>query len=202
MIQQRDTSLPTSLINSLLFETIKIEDGQIENIEWHNRRCNRSRAKLFNATKALELGKVINPPQKGLYRCRITYQKDINSIEYIPYTPKIFNRFTIVKSQIEYSYKYNNREELNKLKNGYDEIIIEKDGLLTDTSIANIAFYNGKEWVTPQIPLLEGTVRARLLDNNFLIPKNIRKDELQKFSHFALMNAMIGFQIQKKFNIN
>lgn len=202
MIQQSDTSLPTSLINRLLFETIKIEDGQINNINWHNRRCNRSRAKLFNATTPLELENFINPPQKGLYRCRIIYGEEIDSIEYIPYTPKSFYQFNIIESQIEYSYKYSNREELKQLKNGYDEIIIEKDGLLTDTSIANIAFYDGKEWVTPKTPLLKGTTRERLLNSNFLREIYIKADELQKFSHFALMNAMIGFQIQKNFNIN
>jgi len=190
-------------MTKLLFETIKIENGQIENIEWHNRRCNRSRAELFNAKARLNLETFITPPPTGLYRCRVTYKEDIQSIEYIPYTPKIFHKFTIVKSQIEYAYKYDNREELNNLQKLYkDEIIIEKDGFLTDTSIANIAFYNGQEWVTPKTPLLKGTMRAKLLHNKLLVPKNIKKEELQNFSHFALMNAMIGFQIQKNININ
>jgi len=190
-------------MSSLLFETIKIENGQIENIEWHNRRCNRSRAELFNAKAQLNLETFITPPPTGLYRCRVTYKEDIQSIEYIPYTPKTFHKFTIVKSQIEYAYKYDNREELNNLQNLHqNEIIIEKDGFLTDTSIANIAFYNGQEWLTPKTPLLKGTMREKLLHNQLLIPKNIRKEELQNFSHFALMNAMIGFQIQKNINID
>jgi len=190
-------------MNSLLFETIKIENGKIENIEWHNQRCNKSRAELFNTKSLLNLEAFITAPPTGLYRCRLTYKRDIHSIEYIPYTPKIFNEFTIIKSQIDYAYKYNNREELNNLTKLYnDEIIIEKDGLLTDTSIANIAFYNGQEWLTPKTPLLKGTMRAKLLHNRLLTPKNIRKEELQNFSHFALMNAMIGFQIQKNVNIH
>ena len=189
--------------NSLLFETIKIENGQIENIEWHNQRCNRSRAELFNAKALLNLETFITPPLRGLYRCRICYKEDIHSIEYIPYTPRVFNKFTIVKSQIDYAYKYNDRKELESLqKLSKDEIIIEKDGLLTDTSIANIAFYNGKEWLTPNKPLLKGTMRAKLLYNNLLIEKDIRKEELENFSHFALMNAMIGFQLQKNFTID
>ena len=190
-------------MNSLLFETIKIENGQIENIEWHNQRCNKSRAELFNAKAPLNLETFITPPTRGLYRCRLTYKHDIHSIDYIPYTPKVFNKFTIVKSQIDYAYKYDNREALNNLQKLYkNEIIIEKDGFLTDTSIANIAFYNGQEWLTPKIPLLKGTMRAKLLYNHRLTPKNIRKEELQNFSHFALMNAMIGFQIQKNVNIH
>jgi len=190
-------------MNNLLFETIKIENGQIENIEWHNQRCNKSRAELFNAKALLNLETFITPPLTGLYRCRITYKHNIHSVEYIPYTPKIFNEFTIVKSQIDYTYKYDDREELNNLQKLYkDEIIIEKDGFLTDTSIANIAFYNGQEWLTPKTPLLAGTMRAKLLHNRLLISKDIKKEELQNFSHFALMNAMIGFQIQKNVNIH
>ncbi len=190
-------------MNSLLFETIKIENGKIENIKWHNQRCNRSRAELFNAKALLNLETFITPPPTGLYRCRLTYKDDVHSVEYFPYIPKAFHRFTIVKSQIDYAYKYNNREELNHLQKLYNnEIIIEKDGFLTDTSIANIAFYNGQEWLTPKIPLLKGTMRAKLLHNNYLTKKNIQKEELQNFSHFALMNAMIGFQIQKNVNIH
>ena len=185
-----------------LLETIKIEDGQIMNIEWHNRRFNKSRLELFNEKKVLNLEEFIEAPKEGLYRCRILYNKEIKSIEYIPYVPKIINSFKIVKSNIDYSYKYSDRIELNKLLlNSYDDIIIEKNGFLTDTTIANIAFYNGKQWITPKKPLLAGTMREKLLSKEFLIVKNIQKKDIQSYSHFALMNAMIGFQIQKNINI-
>jgi len=185
-----------------LLETIKIEDGQVMNIEWHNRRCNKSRLELFKEKKLLNLEEFIEAPKEGLYRCRILYDRKVNSVEYIPYTPKEINSFKIVKSDIDYSYKYSDREELNALIDpNYDEIIIEKNGLLTDTSIANIAFYDGEVWVTPTKPLLEGTMRAKLLLENFLIKKNIKSEDIQSYSHFALMNAMIGFQIQKSIQI-
>ena len=105
-------------------------------------------------------------------------------------------------STLDYRYKFNDRSKLTLLLDkNYDEIIIEKDGLLTDTSIANIAFYNGKEWLTPKTPLLEGTTRERLLKEKFLKLENIKKENIKNYSHFALMNAMIGFQIQKSINI-
>ena len=186
----------------LLFETIKIENGQIENIQWHNQRYNRSCFELFQEKKEGDLATFITAPKRGLYRCRILYNEEIKSVEYIPYTPKKILHLKIVKSQIDYSYKYNNRDAFEELKQrGYEEIIIEKNGLITDTTIANIAFYNGTEWITPKTPLLEGTLRARLLNENFLKLKDIKKDEITNFSHFALMNAMIGFQIQKSVSI-
>jgi 4-amino-4-deoxychorismate lyase len=85
--------------------------------------------------------------------------------------------------------------------NSYDDIIIERGGLLTDTTIANIAFFDGKEWITPKKPLLEGSLRAKLLDNKILVKKDIKIDSLKHFSHYALMNAMIGFRIQKDVTI-
>jgi len=186
-----------------LLETIKIEDGHVFNIEWHNRRLNKSRLELFGEKKKLYIQEFLkNIPQQGLLRSRLIYTQTISSIEYIPYQEKQFSTFKVVPSQIEYAYKYNNRKALNLLaEKGYDEIIIEKNGLLTDTSIANIAFFNGISWCTPKSPLLEGTTRERLLNEGFLELKDIKKEDIKKYSHFALMNAMIGFQIQKSINI-
>ena len=181
-----------------LFETIKIEDGRVFNIKWHNQRLNRSRLELFGLNKPLNLADYITPPSQGLYRCRVLYDTEIKSVEYLPYTPKTFKSFKIVQSNLEYNYKFSDRSQINRLiQKEYDEIIIEKDGLLTDTSIANIAFYDGKDWITPKIPLLQGTTRERLLEEGFLKLKDIKKDDIQNYLHFALMNAMIGFQIQK-----
>jgi len=184
----------------MFIETIKISDGKVYNIEWHNRRFNQTRLDIFGLDKSINLIEYINPPPSGLFRCRIVYDIDIISIEYIPYSPKISKLFKVVQSNIDYKYKYSNRDELNNLKdsaNGYDDIIIEKNGLLTDTTIANIAFFDGSEWITPKTPLLRGTIRAKLLNRGFLIQKDINSDDLKHFSNFALMNAMIGFQIQK-----
>lgn len=182
-----------------LFETIKVEDGQLLNIEWHNRRFNKSRLELFNIEEEIDLKEYItNIPQNGLYRCRVLYSQEIESILFFTYTPKKFTSFKIIKSSLSYNYKFDDRSEINTLKDdSFDEIIIEKEGLLTDTSIANIAFFDGKRWITPKKPLLEGTTRARLLHKGFLTLKNIKKEHIKNYSHFALMNAMIGFQIQK-----
>ena len=196
--------LSSLMYKKTCFETIKIKDGLIYNIKWHNQRCNKTRLELYGKLKPLELQHYISPPKQGLYRCRITYQKNIINVEYIPYKHKTIETFKIVKSDINYCYKYSDRTQLNQLKKQYhqfDEIIIEKNGQITDTSIANIAFYNGKQWLTPYSPLLQGTIRAKLLSEQFLMPKVIKSDELKHFSHVALMNAMIGFQVQRNSTI-
>ncbi len=189
---------------SLLLETIKIEDGHIENLFYHQIRFDKSRRELFNITDKTDLSSLIKAPKKGLYRCRIIYDKEIHTVEYIPYIPKEIKTLKIITSNIDYNYKYADREELNSLLEKayeYDEIIIEKDGYLTDTTISNIAFYNEDKWFTPAQTILDGTMRAKLLDEKFLHPKDIKKEDLKNYSQIALMNSMIGFKILNDFTI-
>jgi len=188
----------------LLLETIKIEDGNIHNLDYHQKRCTKSRQILFNSKEELLLDTYITPPSIGLYRCRVLYHTHIQSIEYIPYKAKDFSSLQVISSSIEYSFKYANRDALNSLLSLHDtvdEIIIEKEGYLTDTSISNIAFYDGNRWITPAKPLLEGTLRAKLIDEGFLHTKNIEASNLKDYTQVALMNAMIGFKILKNLQI-
>jgi len=189
---------------ALLMETIKIEEGKVANLPYHQVRCDRSRRALFASKERLELSSFIQAPPRGLYRCRILYDQEIQSVEYIPYVPKEIYTLKIISSTIEYVYKYANRDKKNSLlqeQPDADEIIIEKEGYLTDTTISNIAFYDGKRWFTPEVPLLQGTMRAKLIDEGFLHTKKIKKEELDNYTHVALINAMIGFKILNNIKI-
>ena len=188
----------------LLIETIKIENGKLANLSYHQARFDKSRKDLFAVTKRIDLSTVINAPKSGLYRCRILYNEDIRSIKYIPYKEKDITKLKVVPSDIDYAYKYADREIFTKLLqeySAYDEIIIEKEDYVTDTTISNIAFYDGEKWLTPGHPLLPGTMRAKLLDEGFLHKKEIRKENLKNYSQIALMNSMIGFKILNDFTI-
>lgn len=70
--------------------------------------------------------------------------------------------------------------------------LIVRRGLLTDTSIANIALFDGKDWFTPKLPLLRGTCRTALIDNGIIKEKDIRPEELSSYSFVRLFNAMIN----------
>lgn len=183
-------------MDNKLLETIKIENGLINNIEYHQKRFDDSRHKLFGIKEKINLEDVIVPPSNGLSRCRIIYDKDIKTIEYLPYVPKTLSNFKIISSNIDYSFKYANRSELDNLKAKYldfDEVIIEKNGVLTDTTISNIAFFDGLHWITPASPLLNGTMRAKLIDEGFLKTKDIKSSEILKYTRFAIINALVGF---------
>lgn len=182
----------------LLLETIKIEGQKANNLTYHQKRLNQSQKELFGLDPSIDLAALLHAPSDSLYRCRILYDTEIRSVEYLPYTPKRTDRLKIVTSDLDYAYKYADRSALNTLleiHSTYDDILIEKEGLLRDTSIANIAFYDGAQWFTPKDPLLEGTMRAKLLDEDFLQAKEIRREDLSSYTQVALMNAMIGFKI-------
>ena len=133
-----------------------------------------------------------------LWRCRIVYDATSVNIEFIPYQTRVIRRLQLIEADtLDYAFKYADRSEIDKLfasKNGADDILIVQNGLITDTSIANIAFFDGTQWLTPADPLLKGTTRARLLDEKKIFESEIHVDDLNKFTGFALMNAMIGFQ--------
>jgi len=171
-------------------ETLLIKDS-IQNLIYHNIRMNTTRA-IFFGKDPIDLKDFIEIKQNK--RCRVLYDENIIKIEYFDLVPREFKKLKVVYSDIEYNFKYEDREKLNNLKvDGYDEIIIVKNGLITDTTISNLAFFDGKEWHTPAKPLLEGTKRAELLEKGFLKEKNIKLEDLDKYKKVAMINAILGF---------
>ena len=74
-----------------------------------------------------------------------------------------------------------------------DDVLVVRKGLLTDTSICNVAFWNGKQWIPPTVPLLAGTKRASLLDRGEMDSGDIRPADMPGYSRIRLFNAMIEF---------
>jgi 4-amino-4-deoxychorismate lyase len=180
-----------------LLETIRIEDGKIHNLPYHERRMRRALDRFYPSSDIPALSEVLEDyPSKGLYRCRVIYAEDIEKIEYLPYFRQEKKLFAAVEFEGNYEYKYSERKEFEILTQLYpdvDELILCKNGLLTDTTTANIALLKKGKWLTPASPLLEGTTRERLLEEGFLSTADLYIDEIDSFDGFALMNAMIGF---------
>ncbi len=83
-----------------------------------------------------------------------------------------------------------------------DDILILKNGKVTDTSIANIVFFDGNKWYTPEFPLLNGTTRERLVSEKKIILRDITFKQIKSFEGFRLINSMIDFENQELININ
>ena len=184
----------------LLIETIRTCNRRLENIAQHNERMNRSRWELFGAAEKIDLNEVIKIPvglPSAVHKCRVLYGSDIQQVEFVPYQHKKINSFQLVTADdLEYSYKYADRSRLRSLLHNSmaDEIIIVKNGLVTDSSFANLCFFDGEKWLTPSAPLLPGTMRAKLLAEGKIHEADIRPTDLRLFKKIKLINAMLGFR--------
>ncbi len=185
-------------MSKTFLETIKSQDGRLFHLAYHQKRFKRTLFAL-GCTTVAQLHSLLNPPQKGLYRCRVLYSKNTLEVSYHPYVKRSVHSLKLIYDDtIEYALKYANREKINahfSQKEQADDILIIKNHLVTDTSIANIAFFDGEKWFTPKKPLLKGTTRARLLDLHQIYEKDIAVDTLKKYKKVALLNAMIDFDI-------
>ena len=178
------------------FETIKADDGVLQHIGYHQARFDKTRQECYGSVDKISLSSVLMPPKDLTCRVRVEYTDAILHVAYIPYLPRPINSFCIVESHIEYAYKWSDRTQINALLvDGYDDIIIVKNGFLRDTSIANIALLIDGRWMTPKEPLLKGVTRQRLVDSGFLQVANLTSESLQKMEKFAIINALIGFKI-------
>lgn len=186
---------------SPLFETIKVKDGQFFNLDFHNARLNEARKANYNCSDEIDLENVLYIPKSvnsSTHKCKVIYDKEVISIHFQPYHLRPINVLKIVHdNSIDYSSKWLNRNQLNKLfskRENCDDVLIIKDGLITDTSYANIIFFDGKKWFTPKNPLLKGTKRAKLLKENKVFGQNITIDMLSNFQEAKIINAMIDME--------
>jgi len=188
-------------VNNIQYlETIRAVDGKLFHLHYHQQRLD---ATVENTEIILQ--EILKPPVSGVFRCRVIYNKKNYTVTYHPYKKRNIQRLQLVfDDSIEYSRKYYDRsaiEELLMKKSSCDDILIVQNRLITDTSVANIAFKYKNEWLTPRKPLLYGTTRARLLDKHKIFEEDIAVEDLKKFKQVALMNAMIDFDIIRNENI-
>ena len=62
-------------------ETIRIEDGQIYNLDYHTERFNKTRAAFWKDSTPLDLREFISPPTlNGIHKCRIVYGKEVEEV--------------------------------------------------------------------------------------------------------------------------
>jgi len=179
------------------FETIKCDDYEVFNLKYHKQRI----ANTVGLNISLE--EYIYPPSKELLKCKVIYDNSgIIDISYTPYKiRKVESLKLIYDDNIVYKYKSTNRDAIDKLyikKENHDDILIVKNGFITDTSIANIAIMLDNIWYTPKTTLLNGTSRARYIDEKIIFEKDISVEDYHRATKVALMNAMIDFYILKK----
>jgi len=180
----------------VFLETLRCENGDIAHLSYHQYRLDIT-LNHFGIPPLYDLKYLIVAPKEGLYRCRFLYNAEGFSIEFHPYLPKSINTLKLIHADsIDYPFKYSDRTTLNTLydqREECDDVLIVKNGYLSDTTLANIALYDGTRWLTPDKPLLEGTTRARLIHEGFLFPAPLPLDAVLHAKKVAVFNALMGF---------
>jgi 4-amino-4-deoxychorismate lyase len=182
---------------SQLIESIKILNGKIHHLSLHEARANHSRKILFGSKSSISLRPYINIPQdfrSGLVKCRIIYTDKIEDIKFEKYSIKEIKSLKVIYcDEVTFDHKYLERPQLDSLydlKGNEDEIMIVKNGMITDAYYYNLVFKKVDQYFTPSSPLLEGTMRSNLISKNRIITVPIPLIEMINFESVYLINAM------------
>lgn len=183
---------------SQLVESIKILNGKVYNIDYHQKRFEKSQHELFGIKSSMILKNIINIPlpyQHGLVKCRVVYGQDIDTITYAHYQYRNIQKLKLVISSepIDYQHKWVKRPQLDTLysqRSEADEIIIVSEGRITDAFYYNLIFEKQNELFTPKHPILFGTQRAKLLSQGKIIETDIKVDQLSNYQFVHLVNAL------------
>ena len=182
-------------------ETIRLQNHKLYNMYCHQMRYERTARHFFGDEYNVEnLEKIAAgfAGNDGVNKVRIVYDgSGIVSVACAQYQMRNKRSLRLVECDgIDYTYKYADRTALDnamKLRGDCDNVVIVKDGLITDTSYTNIALYDGSRWLTPARPLLQGTALMRLSGEGKLTYRDIKAETVWDYSHIALFNSMIDF---------
>jgi 4-amino-4-deoxychorismate lyase len=183
---------------SRLVESIRLFNGEFSRLQLHEARMKNSLRRVFGKEAKWNLESLLTSssiPREGLYKCRVLYDASHENVEFVPYAARQVRTLKIVyNNEIEYEHKWEAREQLNAAfaqRGSCDDILIVKNGLITDSYYANIAFHKAGKWYTPQSYLLPGTMRLSLLNAGVIEVCEITVDNFREFDHFKLINAML-----------
>ena len=187
-------------------ESIRVKDGRLCNLEAHVRRSSATLLYHYGVKNELPFGELfasalaaMEGDNAGLYKLRVVYGREVVSVLLLPYQEPVSITLKAVEcDDIDYSYKYEDRSHfalLLKDKGDCDDILIVKDGLVTDTSYGNIVYKMDGELCTPASPLLKGTRRELMLHEGLLRERDLPYEELCNCSAFYMINAMLNMKI-------
>lgn len=183
-----------------LFETILIINNQPKNLYFHQQRIDYTFNNYFKKSNPFNLEKILinflkNNNLFGRYRLKFSYSCDYFNIfhqKHIASKNNFFKLFVI--NNINYSFKFTNRDVFANLKN---EIIIINNQKITDCVIGNLIFLKNNQWFSPADYLLKGTQLSFLISNNQVKLKNIYINDLPLFESFMMINALNPFDLKR-----
>ena len=119
-----------------LFESIRCENGRIRHLPYHEARMLRSRKQIFDLATPLNIRKHIKVPieaQKGVYKVRVSYGKEIGPISVLPYQQRNIESIRVIPIAFEYAHKWENRAKIHQAcqkLNAVEEALFVKNDLI------------------------------------------------------------------------
>lgn len=191
------------------FESIKLFDGQLYLLPYHEKRMQATQSFFYEVYDKINLSAIVKIPEacrKGLYKCRVSYDKVIRDITFQPYKPAEASKVLLLEigNVFDYTFKFEDRvffQDALRDNPDVDDVLFLSNGLLTDCTYSNVVLHNGDNWVTPKTRLLSGVKRQYCLDNKVIVEKDIHVDELSDYSKVAFLNALRDFEIVYEFEV-
>ena len=182
-------------------ETIKVLNGQFYNLEAHERRAKVTAKAFFGKSLAWEVERMVIPSEmsSGLVKCRVVYDSEVREVCFQPYNMRRIRSLRLVNGDgVDYRYKSTDRSVFARLweqRGACDDVLIVRDGWVTDTSFTNVVFEDSRGGLyTPDTCLPEGIRRQGLLDAERIQMCPIRVEDIRHFHRVFLVNAMIGLE--------
>jgi 4-amino-4-deoxychorismate lyase len=196
-------------------EAIEWLDGCVQRLAYHQQRIDAAFGCLYPELRSFDLAeelKIIRKaggdervaggcffPEQGHYKLRLEYDFQLRRLEFQEYRMREVQLLQLVPITLEpMLYKSSARELIDGAFNRRgecDDVLLVREGLLTDTSYANIALFDGRKWLSPRVPLLYGTRRAYLIDRGLIEPADIRVEDISRFQLIRMFNALIDFGV-------
>lgn len=212
MNSYRKSTSPRSGVLRFL-ETVRLQDGSIQNADLHFSRMQNTLSHFFPDSKFFDPFTSLTIPRharKGRVRMRIVYGDTILKIEFFDYHIKNIQRLQpILLEHFDYSFKYEDRSFFDSVSRSLPEDtepLFIQNGLVTDTTYSNVLFETHDRFDTPSSPLLAGTKRRQLLETHKpknkpfergtilekpVVEKKIPLPEIRNYQRIHLINAMM-----------
>jgi 4-amino-4-deoxychorismate lyase len=169
-----------------------------------------TRSFFYGINDVIYLSEIIEVPenlQKGLFRCRVSYDKLIRNVEFFAYEIKENEKILLLEigKNYDYSFKFEDRVFFkNALQENpdVDDVLFLSNGYVTDCTYTNIVLYDGNRWVTPDTQLLTGVKRQYCIDNDVIAVRKVKMQHLVDYQKIALINSMRDFELVYDFELH
>ncbi len=183
----------------MFLETVCIDHGKVQHLRAHTERMQQTATHFRFRVPALpNIEALLSPELKVVkVKCSIIYDSSVERISFEIYQPKQIKTLKLVEASPDYAFKYADRSALNNLlrqKGDCDEILICRDGFITDTSYSNVVLEKGGSFFTPRSYLLNGTKRQQLLHSGSIREREISTASLGEYDRIYLINAMLDIE--------